>query len=871
MQTLTYVDPTTGQNSSCTLCPLSTDSSILYQDFLFSSTLSVTGIQVKLSRWIGPGPGLHIFQLLSSGAFASALSGDNTQSCFAPNSSTTSFTGDWREKVADTDIAGTTQSTLTALIDVGTPPARAPTFTWMPYVSGSGQYTINLLVPGCTNFQDCDLRTTVKVTVFPGQGMDPWVTTISQQNLQDAVVTVYDGPIIPSSPDFVVTVSMMLADSPAGTGSGGRYELVADRVQLILTSVNGSSTTGPGGSGATRGGGRNALGFFEWPLSATSVVDGTRALPNSSETSLDAVGFSLFGATGASTLTTLSATAIVAVAHHSSGVIYLGGNFTLTSGTASNSANIVAFKNGVLAALPGSGLNGPVSALALVGDKLFVGGSFTDTTSPSSQGRLRGIAMYDVGQNKWVPMQAGVDGSVASLGYTNGKIQLAGSFTTLLRSPTSPSGQSVGGFTTWDVNSGQWVNSGGYVVGSMTFVGNGSTPSRGQQQSQFVAGNVLSSRRFGASGLVLLQNGDSNGPEVTPLGVQLESGTAASLAANASQRRSHVRRGPVTTWIPRFSNIFSRQTSPSPLVPLPAPPPALAPSVLAGAFWTNVSTSHELAIIGGNFSFTPPGAAEATAVGLYDPKTTTLSALRGSQVNGTVRSLLVHNNMLYIGGEFSLPSTTANGFAIYDLVKQQWALANVQSLQGSSPGSAVVVRSITTSPAKPDTVIVAGSFAQAGPLRCQSICSLDTQSLQWNTLGNGIQGEVASVDYAGVRHLPSCLNLVANLSSVMQKDKQDTLIAGGSLALSDNIAANVAKYSFTNTTWGAIGSTGLPGPVTALAVNNRNISSIFAAGRYVSTNYLAWMRSQQSCRTSDGSSSYLSFWNGLSWAQLGNA
>jgi hypothetical protein len=52
-------------------------------------------------------------------------------------------------------------------------PADGPTFTWMPYVSASGQYDINLLVPGCEEFQDCDLRTSVDVTVFPGGVNNP--------------------------------------------------------------------------------------------------------------------------------------------------------------------------------------------------------------------------------------------------------------------------------------------------------------------------------------------------------------------------------------------------------------------------------------------------------------------------------------------------------------------------------------------------------------------------------------------------------------------------------------------------------------------------------------------------------------------------
>lgn len=286
------------------------------------------------------------------------------------------------------------------------------------------------------------------------------------------------------------------------------------------------------------------------------------------------------------------------------------------------------------------------------------------------------------------------------------------------------------------------------MVGTMTFIGNGTTPSRGQTQSQFVAGNVVTSSSFGASGLVTIQNGGSSGPDVTPMGVQLN-----NVADNESlpnlRRRGHTRRGPAA-WIQNIglSTLFSRQTS-SQLAPLPIAQPALAPSVLTGAFWTNTSTSHEVIIIGGNFSFTSSGTSTSQGIAIYDPDLTTLEALPGSQINGTVRSLLVQENTLYVGGEFSLQGTSVDGFAVYDLSTQQWDVSDIQPLQNIA-GSTVVVRSITTSSAKANAVIVAGSFAQAGSLQCQAVCFLDTNAKQWNTLGNGIQGEVASVDFAGV-------------------------------------------------------------------------------------------------------------------------
>ena len=748
VQQLHYVDPATGQNQTCTTnCPLSTNSSILYQDFTFNGPVSLTGVQVTLSEWTGAGPGLHIFQLLSSGAFASAIANQNGISCFAPVPSNTTFTGSWTELDANTNIPGTTQSILVAAVNVGTSPANGPSFTWMPYVSASGQYEVNLLVPGCTDFQDCALRTSVDVTVFPGGGQAPTVTTVSQQNQNDVVQLIYSGPIVPSSPDFVTTITMTLADNPAGAGQNGQYRLVADRVQLILVSANTTGTT-VNGTGIAAGG-KSSFGFLEWPLSLSSNVGVATALPNSTETSLDTAGFSLFNSLGGNA--GISAASVAAVAHHSSGAIFIGGTFNLST---LSTSNVVVFKNGALTALSGNGLNGPVTSFVLDGDTLYVGGSFTDTATNSTQGRLSGVASYNVTQNQWSSLLAGLDGPVKSLGIDNGQLAIAGNFSILRDAPGSNTGLKSSGLALWNITRGAWINSGGFLVGSLTFVGNGTTPAKGQQQSQIIAGNIANSLAFGASGFVLLNNGDNGQPEVTPLSVQLDSDVVATSVATNTRRRNHYRRS-ATAWISRHVKIhqlFTRQSSTS-LAPLPSPPPSPAPAVLAGTFWTNATNSEQVAIIGGNFTFTD-GNTESSGLAVYNPSTGALTALQGQTINGTVRALLVQDTQLFVGGEFTITSTDVASFAIYDLVHNTWVVSSLPALQGTN-GTSVVVRSISASTAKTNTIIVAGSFSQAGSLQCHGICAWNPQDQQWNALGNGIQGDVASVAYAGVSYLGS--------------------------------------------------------------------------------------------------------------------
>ena len=747
VQQLHYVDPATGQNQTCTTnCPLSTNASIPYQDFTFDNATSLTGVQVTLSEWQGAGPGLHLFQLLSSGAFASAVGSQNGRSCFAPVPSNTSFTGTWTELDANTNIPATTQNVLVSTVAVGTSPANGPSFTWMPYVSASGQYNVNLLIPGCSDFQDCALRTSVQVSVFPGGGQAPTVTVVSQQNQDDAVQQIYSGPIVPSSPDFVMTITMTIANSPEGSGQNGQYQLVADRVQLILTSANTTGTVVNGNG--TAGNGKTAFGFLEWPLSLSSGGNATTGLSNTTQTFLDIVGFSLFNSLGGSAgISALSGPVVAAVAHHPSGAIFIGGTFNLGTPSATN---IVVFKNGALTALSQSGLNGPVTSLALYGNTLFVGGSFTDTYTNSTQGRISSVASYDIAHDQWSPLASGLNGPVTSLDIDNGQLSVAGNFTLINSSSGGSAGRESPGLALWNISNSAWVNGGGFLLGTLTFVGNSTVPAKGQQQSQILAGNIQDSLSYGADGLVLLKNGNGGQPDVTPLSVQLGDDVSKSTTTANRRRAHHLRTA--SNWVSHnmvLPRLFRRQSSTT-LAPLPSSLPAPAPAVLAGTFWINTTNSEQVAIIGGNFTFTN-GNTESAGVGIYYPSTGALTPLQGQAINGTVRALLVQNTFLFIGGEFTVPGTNIANFAIYDLVHNTWVSSGMPALQGAS-GASVVVRSLSASTAKANTVVVAGSFAQAGSLQCRAICAWDVAGQQWSALGNGIQGDIASVAYAGVSH-----------------------------------------------------------------------------------------------------------------------
>lgn len=691
----------------------------------------ITGVLIELSEWSGNSAGLHIVQLLSSGAFAGAVAEQNQESCYAPGGSGAEQTGEWTGRDVSTGIAGTQQQILVSEVDVGTSSSEGPSFTWYPYVSASGEYEISFLVPGCVGFNDCGSRTTVQVQVFPGGGQAPIFQEVDQRQQQDTSVTIYRGPIVPTTPDFQMTVTMLLASDPAGNGQGGKYTVVADRIHLLLISPDLDSSDGEDGDATT--GGQVSFGVLDWPRNVAAVTgDATGRLPESSLNPLRTAGINIARALG--TQSSGNSSFIRSIASHGSGAVFFAGTFNLSS---PESSNILLAKDGSLSSLADGGLNGEVSAIAVSGDFLFVGGEFTNSAA-GNQDQLRNIAMYNIPEGRWLPMEEGVDGPVSQLTVFEDQIQVVGNFSKVLFSGSSSLGSSVGGLAVWDINSQTWQNSGGFVSGSVGMISTSADAS-----SQYVAGNIAAFSRWGASGLALLQNGDGGQVRVTPMGASLGE-LEESAAPSAASRKRHTKRGPAA-WLSSFKlpTLRPRQSPPtSQDAALPVDAVAPAPAVLSGIFWTNSSSSQEVVVIGGNFSL-PTDEGASRGVAIYNPETRTLSALPGEPVDGIVRVLLVKDNKLYVGGSFTIAGTNANGFAVYDLEAGTWEVSDLEPLQGST----VLVRSITTTEASSDAIIVAGTFTRGD---CNGLCSLDINSRRWSAVGSGFQGDVSSVAYAGV-------------------------------------------------------------------------------------------------------------------------
>lgn len=119
-----------------------------------------------------------------------------------------------------------------------------------------------------------------------------------------------------------------------------------------------------------------------------------------------------------------------ALAADANGFIYAGGAFTRTADGSVTNLNRIARYNPATktwSALANDGLNGLVSALAIDGDNLYVGGSFT--RSGDSSIILNRVARYNLTTGTWSPLSNnGLNGTVYSLSISGGNLYVGGDF-----------------------------------------------------------------------------------------------------------------------------------------------------------------------------------------------------------------------------------------------------------------------------------------------------------------------------------------------------------------------------------------------------------------------------------------------------------
>ncbi|KAF4344733.1 Pst1p [Fusarium beomiforme] len=416
---LTYVDPESGNNVTCTSeCPLRDDND--YQDFTFVNRVGMNKFRIAISDWYGSGGGLESIELFQSDIYVYAISDFNEPKCGGvKNPASATHTGPW-------NVSPSLESSseyLTTNLDGEYDPEKI-TVTFYPNIVESGNYSVNIYTPGCQADDSCATRGRVNITGVMSGDNDKdtnFTSTLYQTNDFDKYDQIYFGYIEKSSSSFNPSVTLRpLAGQDVDT-----LTIVAQRVEFTLTNSTG---------------GLNGLFDFD----PEQAVINTSSIVNSP---INKLGASFDRASGVSVLVTDNNTT------------YVGGNFT-----SKDHDNILAIIENDDVKEPGGGLNGEVFAMYLNDTQLYVGGDFSNTDSGPVTG-LDNVAVYDTKKDKWSALGAGLDGPVKHavplmLNITTDTPELVIAFTgefSSCKSFDKYDAISVDGFAIWVASESNWL------------------------------------------------------------------------------------------------------------------------------------------------------------------------------------------------------------------------------------------------------------------------------------------------------------------------------------------------------------------------------------------------------------------------------
>ena len=369
-----YVNPE-GQQAFCDAqCPLPQNNASA-QNFRFVNNIGMNSFRIDILDWYGPGGGLNGMALFQNDIFAFAVNEFNEPQCTGVSSgagASSTTTGPWTV----TPSGASNSEYLTATLTGNNINPESASVVFQPDIRQSGNYSVSIYTPGCTNDNTCSTRGRVNITgtltSSPQSSNSPLSTVLFQTNNFDKYDEVYSG-FIDATGSFRPSVTL----APIA-GQSGPLTIVAQRVRFQLLQAN---------SG-------NLNGLFSYDPARRNFD------ANSRNSNIDIAGQNLNPRTSAfiSTVSVVDSTS------------YVGGNFSGNNGL----NNIFSIGDGNATSLPGDGLNSRVETIFQNGSTLFVGGSFTNTQDEKNPG-LNGVAAYSTRDRKWQPLGAGVNGVVTNI------------------------------------------------------------------------------------------------------------------------------------------------------------------------------------------------------------------------------------------------------------------------------------------------------------------------------------------------------------------------------------------------------------------------------------------------------------------------
>lgn len=418
----TYIDPSTNQNLSCTSeCPLSSNSSIEFQDFRFVNVIGMNGFRIDISAWYGSGGGLNGVELFQDDVFAFAINDFNEPSCASiSTASSATQTGAWTASPSLDSSADYLTATLSSPIT-----NDSASVVFFPDIRESGYYTVNVFTPGCLQDDSCSTRGKVQLTgIMSTTNSNGSIdTTLFQSNNYDKYDPIYYGFVDATSDSFKPSVTLAPSSGQALT----QQTVVAQKVGFVIY----NTTDG-------------LNGLFEYDPAVSEYITA-----DFQSSVFDSLGMNFTTSSVVNTLAT------------SGDITFIGGNF---SSSVSNNIVSVNSQSSTVQSLSG-GLNGLVTSVVVNEGSLWVGGSFDNTQSNSVTG-LANAAMYDIATSAWAALGAGVNGPVATvvpltMNVTSSTpefvISFTGNFSELNAFGSNPA-VSTNGFGVWVPSQGNWLS-----------------------------------------------------------------------------------------------------------------------------------------------------------------------------------------------------------------------------------------------------------------------------------------------------------------------------------------------------------------------------------------------------------------------------
>jgi len=346
--------------------------------------------------------------------------------------------------------------------------------------------------------------------------------------------------------------------------------------------------------------------------------------------------------------------------------LYVGGEFTATQNGSVTGLNRIARYNtltNVWSRMPGGGLDQRVGSLSVIGDELYVGGNFAETTDGTTAKEINGIVRFDVTASAFEPlgMRNGkaLDQSVETMAaHSSGYLILGGFFT--------KSADGTGNLNRvaryLPATSTYQALANGGLNGNVTAVAiSGDT--------LFVAGNFSATFDGAVTNLNRVARYDLSTNTWSPLGENGLNNSASSLAIVGDNlfvggSFSSTFTG-TTTNLSRMAryNITTNTWS------------SVAGNGL-NQFVTSLAAFDNKVYVGGYFTATANGATtNLNRIARYDPISNSWSALSNNGLNSGVQGLVAIDGVVSVNGDFNATadgSITLQNLATYDTSSDVW-------------------------------------------------------------------------------------------------------------------------------------------------------------------------------------------------------